>query len=569
MSDRLRYRPIESDSTNAESVDGGLKVYLEGKERLLPPGEINRIVDVGEQFNRERQSSTCYRFMGTFNTLFSNVLFNVTGPDSWADFMTPKFRDGSFPPNTIDPDEEEDLTYREAIKEHLIEKDGWFGYINPDLIALDGCTLFDMTPKREDFYFTRTDKVKNWELTITYPTTTASTAGDITFDGLLIVESVVANVGGRVMTAFAVPVKHNLQQGSTVRISGLANPAFDGDYTVTRRGLDNGDLKDNYFVVDIEPANSVISGNARMKRMVATEESRYYFRIFEKVPTTEGVVLDDNDYELYEAAFSRGLYNDRVHQFVFNADIDIAPLEDNLGRPISEVYLTVVKTDTEGLFGEVESGIEMPFIGGVGAFLSVPDVRRLHNGGALPVQTHTPLESNITISQSQFYGDVVEYNRFEVKEYVLGDVRHRFNTLNREAGGTVVDPVDGSILDLGVRQEGYFYQPHHLIRLRHFSVYVEQGDSSTEGIPDYAEDLEDGRFLWRDLLDIGFNDGHEISLDYPFLNGCHYIHQVYCLPVRRQDPFGQYNLIHTAFPTAIFGDRMDDRFEVKRQEDAC
>lgn len=569
MSERLRYRPIETSNVNALSVDGGIKVYLEGKERLLPPSEINKIVNVGEVFNQERQASTCYRLMGTFNTLFSNVLFNVTGPDSWASFMTPKFRDGSYPSNSIDPDEEEDLTYNEAIKEYLEERNGWFGYTEPDLTSPDKCVFFDMTPKRTDFYFTRKDKIKNWELTITYPTTTASTVGDITYDGLLIVEAVTANVGGRVMTAFAVPVKHNLPQGGTVRISGLANPAFNGDYQVVRRGLDNGDLKDNYFVVDIDPVNSIITGNARMKRLVSGEESRYYYRVFEKVPTTEGVILDDNDYELYPTAFSRGLYNDTTFQFVFNADIDVAELKDNLGRPLTEMYLTVVKTDSNGIFGEVESGIEMPYIGGVGAFLSIPDVRRLHNGGALPVQSHTPLESNILISQSQFYGDVAEYNRFEVREYILGEVRHRFNTVNREAGGSITDPVDASTLKLGVRQEGYFYKPHHQIKLREFSAYIEQGDVSTAGIPDYAEDLGDGRFLWRDLLDIGFNDGQEDTLDYPFLNGCHYIHQIYCLPVRRQDPFGQYNLIYTDFPRDIFGDRMTDRFEVKQQENVC
>lgn len=569
MSDRLRYRPIETDSANALSRDGNLKLLFEGKERLLPPGEINKVVNVGDVFNDERQNSTCYRLMGTFNTLFSNVLFNVTGADSWASFMTAKFRDGSFPPNSIDIDDEDDLSYREAINEYLEEKQGWFGYTNPDLTAVDGCTFFDMTPKRTDFYFTRQDKIKNWELTVTYPTMTASTSGDITFGGLLIVEAVSVSVGGRQMTAFATPVRHNLSQGSTVRLSGLADASFDGDYTVVRRGLDNGDLKEHYFVVDIEPPNGVITANARMKRMVGTEESKYYFRIFEKVPTIEGVILDNNDYEIYPAAFSRGLYNDTVHQFIFNTEIDIDGLEDHLGRPLSEMYLTIIKTDSKGIFGQVDAGIDIPFIGAVGAFTSIPDVRRIHNGGTTPVQSHTPIETNITINQNQFYGDVAEYNRFEVTETVLGDVNYRFNTVNREAGGTVTDPVDGSILDLGVRQEGYYYKPHHLIKLRNFSSYIEQGDESTGGIPEYAEDLGDGRFIWRDLLEIGYNNGQEDSLDYPFLNGCHYIHQVYCLAVRRQDPFGLYNLIYTDFPREAFGERMTDRFEVKRTEDAC
>jgi hypothetical protein len=36
------------------------------------------------------------------------------------------------------------------------------------------------------------------------------------------------------------------------------------------------------------------------------------------------------------------------------------------------------------------------------------------------------------------------------------------------------------------------------------------------GIPDYATDLGDGRFLWRDILDIGFNENGSTIIDYPF-----------------------------------------------------
>jgi hypothetical protein len=58
-------------------------------------------------------------------------------------------------------------------------------------------------------------------------------------------------------------------------------------------------------------------------------------------------------------------------------------------------------------------------------------------------------------------------------------------------------------IDLGPRQEGYVYKPHSLITIRSLSSYIEQGDTSVVGIPDYATDLGDGRFLWRDILDIG------------------------------------------------------------------
>ena len=107
------------------------------------------------------------------------------------------------------------------------------------------------------------------------------------------------------------------------------------------------------------------------------------------------------------------------------------------------------------------------------------------------------------------------------------------------------------------------------MKLREWSNYVEQGDSSTAGIPVYAEDLGDGRWLWRDQLSLGFSDISTTPVDYSFLNGCHYIHQNYCVPMKRQDPFGQYGLYYGTFPRDNFGDRMGDKFTVKSSQDAC
>jgi hypothetical protein len=53
--------------------------------------------------------------------------------------------------------------------------------------------------------------------------------------------------------------------------------------------------------------------------------------------------------------------------------------------------------------------------------------------------------------------------------------------------------------------------------------YVEQGINIDE-IPDYAINLGDGRYLWRDIIDVGVSSGVGKALDYPFLNGCHYIY---------------------------------------------
>jgi hypothetical protein len=51
------------------------------------------------------------------------------------------------------------------------------------------------------------------------------------------------------MVAFGVACKHNLSVGTTVKITGTTG--YDGSYDVVRLGLDNGDLIDYYFVIDL------------------------------------------------------------------------------------------------------------------------------------------------------------------------------------------------------------------------------------------------------------------------------------------------------------------------------
>jgi len=580
MDNRIKHRLGAETSQKSTNVDGYMKIQVFNNEATLPVGEVNHIVDVGERFDKERQGCSFYRLIGTLSPVMSNVLMNLTGVDSWSSFDTAPFRDQTYPIGAIynsGVNDSEDLSYKESVEKHLKEVDGWFGYNNPLKFTTGLCQYIDIEPKRRRFSFTPdrlNDDIKNWEVTVTYPSSSATT--NLTTGGLLIFDKPVAGVivGKRVMTALGVPVLHNLQRGEIVRITGTN---FDGDYVVQRVGMDNGDLMGYYFVIDTNPVTFLISNNSRMTKVIAGEESKYYFRLFEKVKMRTTPVIENDDYEIYPLAFSNNIYNDSVNQIVFNEDVDVSNLTDNLGRPLSELYLTIIKTEGNELksgfngFTDVKSGIEIPYMPEVQATSvgdyrqDIPDIRRIHDGGITPTVSHTPLESNVTITNNSFYGDVVEYNRYRVKETVLAEVNHRFNTTDRTGSGS--SSVEGP------RQEGYYYKAHYLINIRNFSAYVEQGDIYTEGVPDYAENLGDGRWLWRDLLSIGFNEGQENPVNYPYLNNAHYIHQNYCIPLRRQDPFGYFGLYYlpTLNPinTDPAGDQMGDNFTTNHADNVC
>jgi hypothetical protein len=85
------------------------------------------------------------------------------------------------------------------------------------------------------------------ELTITYPSSTDSTHNIV--NGGLLINALSVTSSTRTMVAFGVACKHNLSVGTTVKITGTTG--YDGSYDVVRLGLDNGDLIDYYFVIDL------------------------------------------------------------------------------------------------------------------------------------------------------------------------------------------------------------------------------------------------------------------------------------------------------------------------------
>ena len=431
-----------------------------------------------------------------------------------------------------------------------------------------------MEPNRKLFSLSPRNNVKNWEWTVTYP---AQNVHDINIinNGILLIDSNSTIIGNRTMLTFTTPIKHGLSQGEGVDLANLTDDnIFDGAYTVVRLGEDNGDNKEYHFSVEISGATS-LTANARMSRIFNGRKSFYYVRRFKKINVRVGNdEIENDDYEIFPLAFSQNIYEDKVNHFVINEDIDISGLKDNLGRPLSEIFVTIIKTDSGGKFTNIKSGIDIPLISGIESNAGIPDIRRITNFTGITTSaittSHIPLDLNVKITDDGFYGDVAEYNIFEQKEKILAEVNHRFNTPNRETTGTLIDvDFSGTQIDLGVRYEGFVYKPHHKIKIREYSSYIEEGTASTLDKPSYAIDVLDGRFLWGDLLDIGLNDIQETILDYPFLNGTHYINTNISLPLKRQDPFGFYGLQYKKFPADNPGILLDDTIIIKKSQDVC
>lgn len=540
----MKYKLNKNKSKLDINSNINIKINIDNDEDIIPLGDINHIVNSSEEFANERNLSKNYRFIFTISPIFSNVLHNMKGNTNLGTIGNsniPKHGNGL---NTLNDNifkksvynneyvGGNDLNYKESLNKHITEVNGWFGFYDPDITKVGMCNFYDLEPTRDRFSLINES---NWIYDITYPSSN-NYKHIIVNNGLLVVESEIVEVGGVDMIALGTVTRHGLNNGDKVRLSNMPTNNYEGIFTVKKLGLNDGTYKDNYFVVDINP-DTVPTGqlftNGRVKRIYNGVESEYYVREFAR--------LNIKNKDIYPLAHCKTIYDDQIYQIVINEDINIDGLKDNLGRPLSELYLTTIKGDSNNMFGLVKSGFDLEILPG-NIIEDVSNVRRIHDGYDNNYFTsQTPLEYGLNVNHMILQGDVCEYNRLELSEKILTDVLHRFNTVNRENGSNGVAK--------GPRREGYLYKPHTKIKIREFSKYIEQGDANTYDVPDYAEDLGDGRLIWRDMLDLGTYRDADKPLEYPFTNGHHYIHKNTILHTFRQDPFGEYGLYYSGIHT--------------------
>ena len=130
----------------------------------------------------------------------------------------------------------------------------------------------------------------------------------------------------------------------------------------------HGDDRVTYYLIDNKYVN--LDDNAQdmsFKKVVDGEEVDYYVRIFSRLPNWKGcdVKIDhhqlygtdkelitryqtlENDFEnhISQLSFAKNIYGDDISQVVYTDDIDISYLRDNLGRPLTSIYFTILKNN--------------------------------------------------------------------------------------------------------------------------------------------------------------------------------------------------------------------------------
>lgn len=224
------------------------------------------------------------------------------------------------------------------------------------------------------------------------------------------------------------------------------------------------------------------------RRVVNDIECKYYVRKFSRLPNFKFRNAEINDYTLYDdeyikkngslirefsnpsdekcdfenhiakLGFAKTSYGDDVAEIVYTDDIDTSHLKDNLGRPLSEIYLTIVKNNKgyKEWYG-IESNIDIKTteieyshcFGKVNcSFLLSDYYRNANQGGLKDVRDITAGDDSMGLinlnnteiatdeidfyNDYDFYGDICCYSPVDCDEQVIQTAMYRFNTAQRE-----------------------------------------------------------------------------------------------------------------------------------------
>ncbi len=534
----------------AINVDGFVNIPLEQSTKLI--NEYDRSINVNQEdlFDEERQQSTIFRPVCKYTIVFDNAL---TGSTTYIPFRNNLYYTNELQ-NTITAFPNGNIG-QSALPTPW---DGFPQYFEFDFIRTDRDVVGYTAPPNNHIDFKPLSaSTYNWTHYMSYPfendynknlnlvdPKTNKTWSWIASDGI----PFVIEVGSDQITRFIrfyCPIPHGLTAGEYVELT----LTYNGQkyFQVANLGTTGFDSNEYYFNVSNVgyTGTTFITGTQGfMKRVIninniSETKSEYYIR-------RHKIITDVQCSVLVNAGFEQNAFNtttkfeqealtptqvarssvknaSRSYTLSFNCDVDIQPLRDNQKRPLTQLFFTTL---WRGYFGWTRNMKQGWFFNTYllsGATSSWWDQSNPLSNTNIPQLQYNSLYFNTgpffynktLTSGDTMDGDFCEWNNYDQNERVISEYRHKikFNT-NYFYQSTGQPPTN---------EYGYYYDPHSPIQIRQFSSYIEEGNESVVGIPDYAYFSQlSNSFRWRDLLPYGFIDEDFNGTDYPFLNGKHY-----------------------------------------------
>ena len=319
--------------------------------------------------------------------------------------------------------------------------------------------------------------------------------------------------------------------------------------------------------------------NISYKKVVNGVECDYYVRVFEKVPNFKNAsAVTSSEYDIYKndseliheyqdkkydfeshvsrLAFAKNIYGDDVGEIVFTDDIDISNLIDNLGRPISTLYIMFFKSNKgykewygfytqedikkndkridinsdnvtySHCFGMLTCGYETSdesicnsdidsiyTINNIGDSSQGISISKLNKGRG-DYYHDTEIAYDV---DKKFYGDICCYDGYNIVEESIQPIMHRFNTAQRESSNSlsrdfyqkfnydniIYDDYDINqnftiktdvVKNVNQKKEGYYYKPFYPIEIKTFGSLNSVSPDFLKIIGIKKYDGENGRY---------------------------------------------------------------------------
>lgn len=210
------------------------------------------------------------------------------------------------------------------------------------------------------------------------------------------------------------------------------------------------------------------------------------------------ILAKNSDIDLMYGGFSINIYNDKNYIFSNGIDIYTDGKVDMFNKPISKLYLYIN-------YKQIANGL------GINQSVERKDYNISSDGNNFSLVSFPYISYNVG---DVIYGDLVSY----IKENFIEE------SLNEQEYYITV-PYSTGVLK-------FKYRPLIEYKIRDYSTIDSTGNINSptideNPIPSYAVQLDsNGNYLWRELLDFGFiepDTNPSVGVDFPFINGSHYV----------------------------------------------
>jgi len=551
----------------ANDEDVTIKLNLESSESLMRIGDKDIVLDIAELYNKERNESRKYKIYGKLKMIFRNM---YSGNADYVYLKNNLYLVGNG--TTTDwtghiPYDEFAFLRRDVVREYNTPQTGQTLSVFTQSLSVVGNTGHTIVTPIQAPY-------QNWNVYLSYVY-----SADTQYSMIYTLTGATKTEGNNIIHfkaedgipfrltysgdsyyEYTSPVEHGIKAGEHITFSGVTLTGV----TLTGRTfyvntVGNEVFNSKKYVINILK-NQIPSGVTLSNLMVGKRvlnrnnitgtTSTYYVH-------KHKLLTDKNGYILDKVGFESPIWENETKMLFenFNGDNDVIvernrpesvlfdfkepfilseDLTNNLGYTPTEVYVSVIFRNGNGLFNYPpkvgykfnfhDTWIDEHFSGTTKNETSITGVTFTGRTN-LPGYTGYTFTSGGTLNTgTTLTGAFVEYNRSELKERIISEAYHKFTSPKnifdhgQYTGTTYSGASDNNMI-------GLYYQPHHRIKLRQLSPYVES--SRTDNIYNLPEnviyDSDNKIFKWRDLYDHGYVDIDGNGTNFPFFNGAHYV----------------------------------------------